>query len=407
MLFGGQKYIVGLDIGTATVKAVVAEDQHGHPVIRAVFERPSSGVKKGVIVDLAEATSAVNKILTDVSEVSNAALKTVYVSVGTWQIKSQVSRGIIAVSRADSEIYEYDIERARKASEAISLPMNRMIVHNIPREYIVDGVGDIQDPLGLSGNRLELNALVVDAFAPHVKSIIRVVELAGGKVAGLVLSPMADSRATLTRPQKDLGTVVIDLGAGTTGVSIYEENKLVNIAVFPVGAGHVTNDIALRLKIPVAAAERLKIEAGYALAGEVNAREAIELSKYAAEMRSVVSRRLVAETIEARLAEIFGLVYDELKLAGKNGQLPGGAILVGGGAKLPGITDLARQELKLSAQIGLALGEEWPESHDAEAFEDPGLVTALGLVLEGVTKEGWQRDAGHNFFKNPLRYFWP
>ncbi len=400
------KLLLGLDIGTAHCKAVVVECRSGRPKVLAVFKEPSGGVRKGAIIDLAEASSAVNRLLSEVRRVSKRALKTVYVNIGTAQVKTQGSRGIVAVSRADSEIYQDDIDRAVKASSAVNVAPNRMIVHNVMREYIVDGVGDIMDPLGLSGNRLEVNGLIVDVFAPHVKSAIRVVELAGGRVAGPVLTPFAVARATLSKNQKDLGVVVVDIGAGTTGISIYEENKLVNIGVLPVGAGNVTNDVAIGLKIPVQAAEAVKLNYGHALAREVGLKETIELKKFVPESRSLVSRRLVAEIIEARLAEIFELVNNELKLAGRAGQLAGGAVIVGGGAKLPGMTELAREELKLSSQIGVAVSDEWQRDDQyAEVFEDPEYVAALGLALSGAEQEGWLASSQSPWWKSFMHYF--
>ena len=252
---------------------------------------------------------------------------------------------------------------------------------------------------------------IIDAFTPHVKGLMRIVELAGGRVGGLVLTPLVASRSALSKTQKDLGVVLIDIGLGTTGMSVYEENKLIGVAVFPVGAGNITKDLAVALKIQVAAAEQLKMNYGYALAKEVSARETVDLEKFSPESEGAVSRRYVAEIIEARLAEILEFVNNELKVLGKAGQLAGGAVIVGGGAKLPGITELAKQELKLTTQIGLAIANEWTTSPAAfpEIFEDPEYVNALGLVLWGADQEGWQaRNSGSIFaVKNIIRYFMP
>ncbi|KKW48150.1 MAG: Cell division protein ftsA [Parcubacteria group bacterium GW2011_GWA1_59_11] len=407
----GTQYVVGLDIGTASVKVAVAENRSGKPALRAVFKEPSGGMRKGAIVDLAEAAGAVAKAVAEVRKVAKAGLKTIYVNIGTHQVKGQSSKGIVAVSRADSEIYQDDIDRVIRGSQAVNLAPNRMIVHNVTREYIVDGAGDILDPLGLSGNRLEVSSLVVDAFAPHVKSVMRVVELAGGRVGGMVIDPLAAARSVLTKNQRDLGTVLVEIGAGTTSVAVYEENKLQGVSVLPVGAGNITNDLAVGLRLPVPAAENLKLNYGHALAGEVNAKESVDLRKFSPEAKGMVSRRFVAEIIESRLAEIFDLVNNELRLWGKFGQLAGGAVLTGGGAKMPGVTDLAKQVLKLSTQIGFSSGEEWSEETAAfsEAFEDPEFVTALGLVLWGADKEHWQLSGRPTWSKAKQiwRYFLP
>jgi cell division protein FtsA len=410
MKFGSQ-HIVGLDIGTSAIKIAVVENRSGRPALHSVFKEHSGGMRKGVIMDIAETTAAVTRALREVRKMSSTGLKNVYVNIGTHQSRAQNSRGIVAVSRADSEIYQDDIERVIRASQAINLPPNRMVVHNVTREYIVDGVGDISDPLGLSGNRLEVNSLIIDAFAPHVKAIMRVVELAGGRIGGMVYNPLASSRSVLTKHQKDLGVVMIDIGFGTTSMSVYEENKLVGLTVFPVGAGNITNDLAVAFKIPVQAAEGLKMNYGYAVSGEVNAKESIDLRKFHPESKGMISRRFVAEVIEMRLAEIFELVNNELRLLKKVGQLAGGVVLVGGGAKLPGATELATQTLKLTSQIGFSGNEEWSDEIAvfSETFEDPEFVNALGLALWGADKENWRAKSGSSMLqiKNLIKYFLP
>jgi cell division protein FtsA len=405
-------FVTGLDIGTASIKAVVAENSGRRPVLRKVFKETSAGLRKGAIVDLAETSQAVGKVLAEIKKFSKSAVRNLYINIGTYQAKTQPSRGMVAVSRADSEIYRDDVEKVVKASEAVvNLAPNRTIIHNITREFIVDGVSDITDPLGLSGNRLEVNSLIIDAFSPHIKSLVRVVELGGGEISGLVFSPLVASRAALSKSQKDLGTILIDIGSGTTGLGVYEENKLVTVAKFPVGASNVSNDLAIGLKIPVAAAENLKLNYGYALAKEVSHKESIDLKKFFPEAKGAVSRRFVAEIVESRLAEIFEMVNNELNTLSSRGRLPGGVVLVGGGAKTPGLTELVKQELRLSSQIGLTLGDEWEGNGAgfAEFLEDPEFVTAFGLALWGADQEGWGKDGALSKFRivNALKYFLP
>ncbi len=403
-------FITGLDIGTSSLKVAVAENDGGRPTLKLVFKEPSAGLRKGAIIDLPEASQAINRALTEVKKFSKSAAKNIYINIGTPQVKSQTSRGIVAVSRADTEIYQDDVDRAVKASQAVNLLPNRTIIHNVTREFIVDGVGDIPDPLGLAGSRLEVQSLVIDAFSPHVKNLVKAVELAGGEVTGLVFSPLVSGRASLSRSQKDLGTVLIDFGFGTTGVTVYEENKLLSAVKFPVGASNISNDLAIGLKIPVAAAENLKINHGYALARDVGHKESIDLKKFFPEAKGTVARRFVAEIIESRLAEILDFVNNELKLLGNRGRLPGGAMLVGGGAKTPGLSELVKQELKLPSQVGFALGEEWDAegANFGEFLEDPEFVTALGLVLWGVDSEGWNKSSASKFsIRNVIKSFLP
>ncbi len=409
----GKSFLLGCDIGTATIKVVLAENQKGKPVIRGVFKEPSLGFQRGSIFDLTEASQSIGRAIAAVRKIHKGAVRNVYVNVGTPQVKVQSSKGVVAVSRADNEIYRDDIDRVMRASQAVSLGPNRTIIHTITRDFVIDGVGDIFDPLGLSGNRLEVNSLVVDAFTPHIKSLVKVVELVGGEIGGLVFTPLAGGRSVLSKVQKDLGTVLIDIGFGTTGMGVYEENKLIGLAKFPVGAGNISKDLAVGLKIPVQAAEELKLNYGFAKADEVGSKEAVELKKFWPEAQGTVSRRFVAEIIEARLAEIFEFVNNELKLLGKSGKLPGGAVLVGGGAKLPGITELAKQELKLFSQVGLVSQEGWALGSPAmgECFEDPEFVNAVGLAMWGADQEGWQSsERGGNWtgrLKKFVSYFKP
>jgi cell division protein FtsA len=408
---GGGDFITGLDIGTSSLKIVVAECRNARPAILYAREEPSFGIRKGAVIDLGEASQAINRALLEVKKISKSALRNIYVSIGTPQVKIQASRGIVAVSRADAEIYQDDVDRAVRASQAVNLPQNRTIIHTLTKEFMVDGVGDIIDPLGLSGSRLEVQSLIIDAFSPHIKTLIRAVELSGGDVSGLVYGPLVAARAALSKRQRDLGTAIVDLGFGTTGLCVYEEDRLVGVSKFPVGAGNISNDLAVGLKVPVDAAEEVKVHYGYAYSKEVPHKESVDLKKFAEDARGAVSRRFIAEIVESRLEEIFDLVNNELKLMEKYGQLPGGVVLVGGGAKLPGLTDLVKQEMKLAAQIGFTLADEWEGRGGGfkEYLEDPEFVSAFGLVLWGMDSEGKGGDrtpSGAGLSKL-FRYFAP
>lgn len=407
----GGNFVTGLDIGTSSIKVAVAARRGGKPALVHVHKEPSFGMRHGVIMEMSEVSQAISRALAGVKKVSKSALKSIYISIGTHQAKMQSSRGIVAVSRADAEIYQDDVDRAVRASQAVNLPQNRTIIHTLTKEFIVDGVGDIIDPLGLSGSRLEVQSLIIDAFSPHIKNLIRAVELAGGEVAGLVFGPLVAARAALSKRQRDLGTALVDIGFGTTGLSVYEESKLVGVAKFPVGAGNITNDLAVGLKIPVDAAEGVKLHYGYAVSKDVGQKETIELKKFISDAKGSVSRRFAAEIVESRLEEILDLVNEELKVYKKFGELPGGVVFVGGGAKLPGIADLAKQEMRLFSLIGFTMGDEWESEGGAfkEFLEDPEFAGAFGLVLWGVDGEGWSKNPSFTGFdlRKIIRYFTP
>jgi cell division protein FtsA len=407
----GGNFVTGLDIGTSSIKAVVAERRTGKPALVHVEKVACGGMRKGAIVEMSEVSQAVSRAISRIKKVSKAATKNLYISIGTPQTKMQAGHGIVAVSRADAEIYQDDIDRVVRASQAVNLPQNRTIIHTLTREFVVDGVGDIIDPLGLSGSRLEVKSLIIDAFSPHIKNLIRAVELAGGGVTGLVFGPLVAARAALSKRQRDLGTAIVDIGFGTTGLSVYEEGKLVGVAKFPVGAANISNDLAVGLKISVDAAEEIKLHYGYAVSRDVPQKEQIELKKFVPDAHGTIPRRFAAEIIEQRLEDIFDLVSGELRTLQKFGELPGGVVIVGGGAKLPGITDLAKQEMKLSTQIGFALSDEWEAEGGTfkEFLEDPEFASAFGLVLWGVDGEGWSKDQSFSNFniRKIIRYFTP
>lgn len=405
-------YITALDIGTSQIKALVAElKKNGQLSLLSIFKSPSNGLRKGEVVKLEEAIQSLNRILSEIRQVNRLALKNIFVNVGGSNIRVQHSRGFVAVSRADNEIYQEDMERAVKGSQAVNLGPNRMILHTIPREFIIDGTPNISDPLGMIGNRLEVNSLIIDAFKPTVNNLIKIIEAAGGKIGGLIYNPLASARSVLTKAQKELGAIAIDIGFGTVSMAVYEEDKLLQAAVFPIGAGNITNDLAIALKCPVENAETIKLSFGCALAKEVSNKEKIDLSQIDECLKSAINRRFISEVIEIRLAEIFEFINNELKLIGKMGQLPAGAVIIGGGAKTPFLADLAKQELKLPARIGS------PEiskiefiNNDFEAqIDDSEFATAVGLLLcasdQSLKEKKWFDKKG--WLSKILRHFLP
>ncbi len=378
-------FLLGLDIGSSNLKAVIAEVKtDGGLALVRLIKQPSGGMRKGSIDDLGEMTRSLTTLFSDIKRDYKGALKNIFVNVGGADIHIQSSRGIVAVSRADSEIYTDDIDRAKQASQAIHLPPNRMVLHAITREFIVDGIGDIRDPIGMTGNRLEVNSVIIDAFSPAVKNLYKCIEMAGGTVGGPIFTPLADATAVLSKNQKELGVVLVDIGFGTTSMCVYEENKLLHSAVFPVGSGNITNDLAIGLKTSIDAAEVVKLTFGAASMKGVSGREQIDLKKIDPHAKGSVSRRSVVDIIEVRLAEILEFVDNELKLIGRSGKLPIGVVLVGGGAKLPGIIDFAKSEMKLPAQIGISdtSSLEVPSGELSLQLEDPEFVCAMGLLLQ-------------------------
>jgi cell division protein FtsA len=400
--------ITGLDIGTSQVKGVVAEvKKDGMISVISAFKQPMSGFRKGVLVDVEDATQSLHALFADLKKISKKAVQNIYVNVQSEQVKARTSRGVAAVARGDREIQSEDIDRVIQASRAVKLMPNSLVLHNIIREYLVDDVGDISDPLGMNGSRLEVVTLIVEGFAPQVNMLLKTLERLNVGVGGVIFNPLAAARSVLSKKQKELGVLMIDFGAGTTSMAVFEESKVLHVRSLPVGSNYVTNDIAIGLKTSIDMAEKLKTSFGCALAKEINRREMISLSEVDGKSEGEVSRHFLAEIIEVRLAEVLDLIRSEIKSMGKSAQLPAGAIITGGGVKLAGMTGLVKQELKLPVQIGfpnLADFEILNPAH-REMMDDPEFSAAVGLVLWGREEGGESVSGGQsvrNFFRNLL-----
>ena len=373
--------IVGIDIGSHSIYTVVAQKKEDLlPQIIGIGFSRANGVRRGVIVDTEEVRAGIAESVASAVRMSGIKVERAIVSIGGSHIFSTQSRGAIAISRADGEVSPEDMDRVIGAAQTFSLPNNREILHVIPREFIVDGEGNIKDPLGMRGVRLETEALIINGASPYIRNLVKGINEAGVEVESIVLDILAASKAVLTKRQRELGVVCVDIGGGTTGIAVYEEGDLLHASIVPLGGVHITNDIAIGLRVPVDVAESIKIEYGSALPGEISKRDIIDVSYIDNSESGSVSRRELCEIIEARLSEIFDLVNKELKKIGKEAFLPGGVVLVGGGAKTSNIVDLAKQKMRLPVQIGFPREVEGI----VERVDDPVYATSLGLVFWGL-----------------------
>jgi cell division protein FtsA len=387
--------IVGIDVGSTNVRTVIVQifPEEELPRVVGVGLSESVGVRKGVIVDLEETTKAVNDSVEKAERSAGVSVRNAIVSIGGSHIISQSSKGVIAIGRADGEVTEDDIERVVNAAQAISVPPNKEIIHIIPRNYSLDDQKDIKDPVGMNGVRLEVDAMIIEGSTPVMKNLQKSVEQAGIEIKEFVLVPLAAAKATLSKRQKELGVVLVDIGGGTTSIAVYEENDLLHTAILPIGGSHITNDLAIGLRTSIDVAERVKIEFGNALPSDVGKKEDINLAEIDPNEEGIVSRYHVSEIIEARLEEIFDMVNKELKKIARDKLLPGGVVLVGGTAKLPGAVDLAKNILGLPAQTGfpMRLGGL------IDKVDEPSFVTSVGLVLWGA-RNAVQGSRGESFF---------
>lgn len=369
--------ICGLDIGSQNIKTLVAKREAEGLAVLNFQEVPSSGVRRGIVIYPEGVSQVLRENFSKVNQ-EGQKINSLYLNISGAHLFSVPSRGSIAVSRADQKISEEDINRVLSAAQTFSLPSTKEIFSVIPREFIVDGEKGIKEPLGLKGVRLEAEVLALGGFSPYLRNITQAVLDSGVQILDRNPSALASGRACLTEKQKELGVAILDIGAGTSDLAVFEEGDLVHLAVLPVGSANITNDIAIGLKTDIEIAERIKIEFGKCFLKNGSKKEKIELED---QDTLIFSSKELTNIIKARISEIFRETNKELKKISKERFLPAGLVLTGGGAKLPGIVELAKKEFRLPTRLGKPRGI-------AELESDPSLATVCGLVLLGHDLEG-------------------
>jgi len=383
--------IVGLDIGTATVRAVIAEvaKDGGVPRVIGVGTALSVGIRRGIVVQPEDVAKTVNAALSAAEHMAGVPAEDVTASLSGTELFAQVAQGVVAVGKSDGEVTEEDLERLVEETQMrMVLSPNKEILHVVPQSYRLDDEANIKDPLGLKGVRLEVSALVIGTASNHLKNLTRSLELAGIGGHHFIAEPLASAEAVLSPKQKELGVVVVNLGASTTTLSVFEDGDLLHLAVLPMGGAHVTNDIAIGLRTSIEVAEALKRKYGHAVPHEVNKKEEIDLGDFDSQETDLVSRHHIAEVIEARLEEILHYVNLELKSINREALLPAGIILTGGGALMPGLVDLAKRKLRLPAQIGYPK----PLGGILDQVDGPSFATMVGLLLLSLEENSLSRS---------------
>jgi len=379
-------HIVGLDIGTTKVCAVVGEgDEGGDVQIAGVGLVPSSGIRKGVVVDIEATTRAIIEAVDRAERMAGVKVDSLYTSVSGEHIGSTNSRGVVAISRGDHEISAPDVERVIEAARMAALPASdREIVHLLPRGFVVDGHDGVRNPVGMYGARLEVEAHIVTGTSTVLANLMKCVQRAGLEVEEVVLEPLASAEAVLTSPERELGVVVADIGGGTTSVGVFVNGGLTHTAILPIGGHHITSDIAVGLRTPVAEAEKLKVRSGAATPAETSEGELIEVFNVGDREPRILPRRVLCEIIEPRLLEICHMLRLQIRRSGYAHLVPAGIVLTGGTALLRGITRFVSEKLELPARMGL------PEQVGGltDAVGSPVYATGVGLVLYGVRHQG-------------------
>lgn len=381
-----KEHIVGLDIGTTKVCAVVGEvDEEGDVHIAGVGTTPSTGIRKGVVIDIDATTRAIEDAVERAERMAGMQVDSLYVSVSGEHITSTNSRGIVAISRGDHEISTADVERVIDAARMAALPASdREIVHLLPRGFVVDGHDGVRNPVGMYGARLEVEAHIVTGTSTVLANLLKCVQRAGVEVEEVVLEPLASAEAVMTSPERELGVVIADIGGGTTSLGVFAGGGLCHTAILPVGGHHITSDIAVGLRTPVAEAEKLKVRYGTASPLETSEGELIEVFNVGDREPRILPRRVLCEIIEPRLQEICNLLRLQIRRSGYAHLVPAGIILTGGTAQLRGITKFVSEKLELPARIGM------PEQIGGmiDAVSSPIYATGVGLVLYGVRHRG-------------------
>jgi cell division protein FtsA len=373
-----ERYLVGLDVGTSKVCAVVGEMNGDQALdIVGVGVAESGGIRRGVVVNLEAAVDSIKRAIEEAEHMAGIEIDSAYLGLCGPHLKGFNSRGVVAVAGKNREITKEDVRRALDAAKAVTLPSGREILHVLPQDFVVDEQDGVGQPVGMTGARLEVNVHIVTSSQSSTQNIIACVNRAGVNVTDTVLEQIAASEAVLTPDEKELGVALVDIGGGTTDLAIYEHGSLWHTAVIAVGGDHFTNDIAVGLRTPIPEAEKIKRKCGCALSAMVDEDETVEVASVGNRRPRVMARRILSEILQPRAEEIFHLVWDEIRRAGYEKSLNSGIVLTGGGAILEGLPEIAEQIFDLPIRRGYPTGFGGLADH----VNSPSFATAAGLLL--------------------------
>lgn len=355
---------------------IAERDEYGRLNVTGVGEVPSEGLRKGVVVNIDKTVQAIQQAMVVAERMAGVRADGVTVSLAGPHLSSQNSRGVIAVTRPEREIGPEDVQRVVEASRAVSVPSDRQVIHVLPRTFTVDGQEGVKDAVGMTGHRLEVETHIVTGSATSVQNVIKCVHQAGLDVEDVVSQGLASGEGVLTQNEMELGVCLIDIGAGTTDVVVYSEGSALHLAVLPVGGNHVTNDIAIGLRTTLGEAEALKLNYGHTLAEVIAPEERIEVHQVGGDRVQPTPRRHLAEIIGPRMREIFQMAAEEVRRGGRDGLLPAGVVVTGGGARLMGTTDAAQAVFDCAVRLGLPTGV----GGLADRVAGPSFAASVGLV---------------------------
>jgi len=373
-----ERYLVGLDVGTSKVTAIVGEvtDAGGLDII-GLGLADARGIRRGVVVNLEAAAESIKKAIEEAELTAGIEIDSVYLALSGAHVKAFNSRGVVAVAGKNREITREDVRRAIDAAKAVSLPSGREILHVLPQDFVVDEQDGIGAPVGMTGSRLEVNVHVVTGSVSSTQNIVACVNRARVEVTETILEQLAAAEAVLSQDERDLGVALVDIGGGTADFAIFERGSIWHTGVITIGGDHFTNDIAVGLRTPIPDAEKIKRRCGCALSSMVGEDETIEVASVGGRQPRLMSRRILSEILQPRAEETFHLLWDEIGRAGYEKSLNSGIVLTGGGALLEGMAEIAEQIFDLPIRRGYPTGVGGLADH----VNNPAFATAVGLVM--------------------------
>jgi cell division protein FtsA len=372
--------IVGLDIGTTKICALVAAQRGDEIDVVGIGTHPSRGLRKGVVVDIDATVDSIKRAVEEAELMADCEITSVYAGIAGGHISGMNSHGIVAVKEQD--VRASDVRRVIDAAKAVAIPMDREVIHVIPQEFIIDGQDGIREPLGMSGVRLEAKVHIVTAAVTSAQNIVKCANQAGLNVVDIVLEPLASAEAVLTDDERELGVCLIDIGGGTTDIAVFGDGSIKHTSVLGLGGYHISNDIAVGLRTPFEEAERIKKKFGVAAARFLSSDDVISVPSVGGRRPRQVSRKILCEIIEPRVEEILSLARQELMRAGMEDRIPSGVVLSGGCAALAGIADLAEEIFESPVRVGLPARIGGLQ----DVVRDPMYATGVGLVLYGANQ---------------------
>ena len=372
--------IVGLDIGTTKICAVVGEVHPDGIEIAGIGSHPSEGLRKGVVINIEKTVNSIKEAIEEAETMAGCEISSVYAGIAGGHIKGFNSHGVIALK--EREVTKNDIDRVLEAASAVAIPMDREVIHILTQEYIIDDQDGISDPLGMSGVRMEAKVHIVTGAVTSAQNIIKCANRAGLDVCDIVLESLASSEAVLSDEERNLGVALIDFGGGTTDMAVFSRGSIKHTSVLTLGGDNLTYDIAIGLRTPRMEAEKIKIKYGCALSSLIGKDETIEVAGIGGRKPRVLSRQILGEILEPRVEEIFSLINNDLHRSGYEDLINSGVVITGGSAELYGVTEMAEQVFNAPSRVG------YPEGIKGlvEVVNKPMYATAVGLVLYGAKR---------------------